>query len=151
MSQPYEPIIRHEVGPDGLVRCPGCRSGMLNRPCGDPECTCTCNAPAILEIPVPIEPFNFDNAIAYIPDDDVVDLTAASTYPENPPMEPITAELVSDPHRESGAFLLGVLMGVPIGIVGMADGLNPWVRGILIGLSVLTVLWVTGRMTRKDT
>lgn len=150
MSIPYEPVLEHRYLATDPV-CGPCAYSTINHPCGDKTCRCQCNAPAVLQIPeIDLDqPFKFDELIIGDPPPPTTPPTYTTTT-ANALSEQVTAELVSDPHRESGAFLLGVIIGLPMGIVGMAGGLNPWVRGILIGLSVLTVLWVAGRMSRED-
>lgn len=50
MPDPYEPVLRHEPTP-GKARCAPCTYGLLNHPCGEVACWCSCNAPNILHIP----------------------------------------------------------------------------------------------------
>jgi hypothetical protein len=133
--------------------CFPCLHSTLNTPCGDMACKCECNKAPILHIPEPdpaTEPFRFDQQIVV---GDPPPITTPPTYTTTTANDLIqrTEPDPPDDMTDTTAFWLGIVMGLPMGIVGMADSLNPWVRGILIGLSVLTALVVAGRMAREDT
>lgn len=155
MPVPYEPIIRHTHG-IGDVVCDACHGAIINHACGLEWCHCTCmetdTTAETLLAPQEEEfmPVKFPHTvetptegIMMIPDGTERELTLGPLMiPER-----VEAPVV---RTDTTVFWLGLFMGLPIGIVGMADSINPWVRGILIALSVLTALAVAGRMAKED-
>lgn len=170
MPYPYDDIIRHAWSPGDVV-CEACYGQVLNRACGKEWCPCTCmehpsaqvdlqpdfTAPT-QEVEEEFMPIDYPKPLTVpekpgpptwkIPDDAVRPPTSEELGPLMIPERDdrfIEGVFVNDKSDVAYAFWVGTLATATCFIIGLADSLNPWLRGILIALVALTAMAGAGR------
>lgn len=151
----YERILRHEVGPENLVRCVDCRTGIINRACGDPECHCTCNEPTILSVPKPPEGMTFQvDSVTPLTIVNPVSTSHSAYHTKNEIDEKFIEAQIGNAVAPGSLLLTGAFIGGAIGTVTAYPSIPLTARivaAVILVLALLLMLANTVDRTRDAT